>query len=207
MSRPPEKTEQPVAGWRLKLGVALFVLSIILPLVGVPVVSALDLSSTVIATVSGGLLMAAELIGITAVAVMGKPGYVYIKSRVSDFFRQYGPPQQVSRRRYNTGLVLFFIPVLFAWISVYAADYIPGFVDNPLPYAITGDLLLLTSLFVLGETSGTNSKDYLFTVTGFAHQTWLRRKSRPGGSISNRHVVKLLLRLDFTAFGLRINSV
>jgi NADH:ubiquinone oxidoreductase subunit 6 (subunit J) len=126
------------------------VLSIILPLVGVPLVSALDLSSTIIATVSGGLLMGAELLGITAVAVMGKPGYVYIKSRVSGFLRQYGPAQHVSRGRYNTGLVMFFMPVLFAWISVYAADYIPGYVQNPLPYAIAGDLLLLTSLFVLG---------------------------------------------------------
>ena len=42
------------------------------------------------------------------------------------------------------------IPILFGWISIYAADYIPGFSQNPLPYAIGGDLLLLVSLFVLG---------------------------------------------------------
>ena len=45
---------------------------------------------------------------------------------------------------------MFCLPILFAWVSVYAAESIPGFVENPLPYAIAGDLMLLSSLFVLG---------------------------------------------------------
>jgi hypothetical protein len=39
---------------------------------------------------------------------------------------------------------------LFGWSSIYLVDWIPGFVDYPLPYAIGGDLIWLMSLFVLG---------------------------------------------------------
>jgi hypothetical protein len=73
---------QPVAGWRFKIGVALFVLSIALPLVGVTLVATLGLSAQMTASVSGVLLVGAEVLGITAVAVMGKSGYAYIKNLV-----------------------------------------------------------------------------------------------------------------------------
>ena len=150
MSEPADMPEQPAAGWGLKLGVAIFVLSIILPVVGIAAVAALDLSPTITATVSGASLMGGEVLGLLAVVIMGKQGYLYIKSRIFRFLKRHGPPQEVSRGRYNIGLVMFCIPLLFAWVSVYAADYIPGFLENPLPYAIGGDLLLIVSLFVLG---------------------------------------------------------
>jgi len=150
MSEETAGQQEHKSGWRLKAGIAIFILSIILPLAGVPAVMTLNLSASVMASVSGAMLVCAELMGVAAVAVMGKPGFVYIKSKVSGFFRQYGPPQQVSRRRYNIGLVMFCFPFLFAFISVYAHAYIPGYSANPIPYAITGDILLITSLFVLG---------------------------------------------------------
>jgi len=49
----------PAVGWRLKLGVALFGVSIALPVIGVPLVAAMDLSATTVATVSGVLLAGA----------------------------------------------------------------------------------------------------------------------------------------------------
>jgi hypothetical protein len=142
--------EKPDGGWRLKLGVALFGLSILLPVAGVPVVTALGLSAGMTASVSGVILVAAEVIGLLAIAVMGKPGYTYIKSRVLGFVRRYGPPRKVSRLRYNIGLVMFSVPILFGWLSIYTADLIPGFRRDPLPHAIAGDILLLAGLFVLG---------------------------------------------------------
>jgi hypothetical protein len=125
-------------------------LSILLPVIGVPLVAAMGLSTTTVATVSGILLASAEVLGIVAVAVMGKPGYAYIKNRVFGFLRQYGPPAEVSRTRYTIGLVMFAVPILFGWISPYAADLIPGYAGNVFTYAIVGDLMLLASLFVLG---------------------------------------------------------
>ena len=101
-------------------------------------------------TLSGGLLIGAEVLGVLAIAVMGKPGYVYIKSRFFGFLKRHGPPDEVSRSRYNIGLVMFCTPILFGWISIYAADYIPGYSQNSLSYAVGSDLLLLVSLFALG---------------------------------------------------------
>ena len=140
----------PAAGWRLKLGVALFGLSIVLPVLGVPLVAALWLSTGAVATVSGALLAGSEVLGIIAVAVMGKSGYAFIKNRLFGFLKQYGPPAEVGRTRYTIGLVMFAVPIAFGWLTPYAADLVPGYPGNEFTYAIVGDLLLLASLFVLG---------------------------------------------------------
>jgi len=140
----------PAAGWQLKLGVALLGLSILLPVFGVPLVAAMGLSAATVATVSSVMLVGSEVLGIVAVAIMGKSGYVYIKNRVFGFLKQYGPPAEVSRSRYTIGLVMFTVPVVFGWLAPYVADLIPGYPGNELTCAIVGDLLLLASLFVLG---------------------------------------------------------
>ena len=137
-------------GWRLKLGVLLFSLSLVIPILGVPLVAAMGLSAATVATVSGALLAGSEVLGIVAVAVMGKSGYAYIKNRVFGFLKQYGPPAEVIRTRYTIGLVMFVVPIAFGWLSPYAADRVPGYLGNEFTYAIVGDLLLLASLFVLG---------------------------------------------------------
>ena len=144
---PPELKPE---GWRLKLSAALFGLSFLLPLVGVPIVSAFELSKTMTASVSGGLLLAGELLGVAAVAVAGKSGYALIKKKVLGFLKKYGPPNKVSRLRYRIGLVMFCTPIVFGWGAVYAAAVIPALTNISMPYAVGGDLLLLSSLFVLG---------------------------------------------------------
>jgi hypothetical protein len=138
------------AGWRLKAGVALFGMSILLPVAGIPLVATLGLSTAMTASVSGALLVGAEVLGVAAVAVMGKSGFAFIKSRVFGFLKQYGPPRKVSRRRYNIGLVLFCMPLLFAWLSPYVYKWVPGLLSHPLPLAIGGDILIVVSLIVLG---------------------------------------------------------
>ena len=139
-----------ITGWRFKASLALFIFSIVVPAAGLLLVGTLGLSVTLTATVSGALLMGGELLGIAAVAIMGKPGYEYIKTRFFGFLKRYGPSQQVGRVRYNLGLIMFCTPILFAWLSLYLGDYIPGYAHDPLPYALAGDILLLASLFVLG---------------------------------------------------------
>jgi len=150
MRELPGTSEHPAAGWRLQLGVALFVLSVVLPLAGIPVVGSLGFSAGVTATVSGSLLVGAEVLGVAAVAVMGKSGYVYIKNRVFGFLKRVGPPREVSRPRYSVGLVMFCVPILFGWISPYASRWTPVVTTHMLSLALGGDLLFLTSLFMLG---------------------------------------------------------
>lgn len=149
MSDVPQP-DAPAAGWRLKLGIGLFALSILLPVIGVPLVALIDLSAGKVATISGALLAGAEVLGIVAVAVMGKSGYAYIKNRVFGFLKQHGPPAEVGRTRYTIGLVMFAVPIAFGWLAPYAANLVPGYPGNEFTYAIVGDVLLLASLFVLG---------------------------------------------------------
>jgi len=113
-------------------------------------VALFDFSTSVTATFTGTLLVSAEVMGLAAVAVMGKSGYALIKKKVLGFIKQYGPPDKVSRMRYHIGLVMFGMPIAFGWVSIYTARWIPGFGDKPFFYALVGDLLLLSSLFVLG---------------------------------------------------------
>ena len=150
MDQQASAGEATAPAWRLKLGVGIFVLSIVLPLGGVPLVAGLGLSGTMTATVSGALLVTAEVLGILAVAVMGKPGYLYIKGRALAFLKQYGPPKEVSRRRYNVGLVMFTTPMVAGWIYPYVQNLIPEIASNAVPYAVAGDILVVVSLFVLG---------------------------------------------------------
>ncbi len=140
----------PATGWRLKLGVALFGLSIVLPVLGLPLVAGMGLSAATVATASGALLAGSEVLGLVAVAVMGKSGYAYIKNRVFGFLKQYGPPAEVGHTRYTIGLVMFAVPIAFGWLSPYVADRVPGYLGNEFTFAVVGDLLLLASLFVLG---------------------------------------------------------
>jgi hypothetical protein len=56
----------------------------------------------------------------------------------------------ISRGRYNIGLVIFCVPLLFGWLSLYISKWVPGLYSHPLPYAIGGDILILASLLILG---------------------------------------------------------
>ena len=150
MSAHTYPSEKPAASWRLKLGAALFGLSTLLPIVGIPLVTSLGLSTTMTASLSGALLVGAEVLGVCAIAVMGKSGYAFIKNRVLGFLKKHGPPQKVSRGRYNIGLVIFCVPLLFGWLLPYISRWIPGLLSYPIPYAISGDILILASLLVLG---------------------------------------------------------
>ena len=140
----------PAAGWRLKLGVVILGLSIVLPIFGVPLVAAMGLAADMAAPVTGALLAGSEVLGLVAVAIMGKSGFAYIKNRVFGFLKQFGPPAEVSAGRYRIGLVMFVVPFVFGWVAPYAKDVIPGYVGHELTYAVAGDILLLVSLFVLG---------------------------------------------------------
>lgn len=150
MSKDSNDTEYSATSWRLVLGISIFLLSIFLPILGIPLLALLNLSAAVTASISGGMLIGAELLGIAAVAIMGKSGFTFIKNRIFGFLKQYGPPDEVSRIRYTIGLVMFCLPLLFGWISIYTYELIPDFANNPVPYAVAGDIFLVASLFVLG---------------------------------------------------------
>ena len=137
------------AGWRIRIGFALLVASMAWPAT-VPLLGILGVSGTSIAVYSGVMLIVAEIMMVTGAAVAGRDGFAYIKQRVFGLAKRLGPAREVSRTRYAVGLAMFTAPLLLAWTWPYLGRYLPGALQNPLAYAVAGDVLLLASLFVLG---------------------------------------------------------
>ena len=138
------------AGWRIKLGFALLIFS----LAGAPAVlgilALVGVSGTEFATISGALLVTAEVMMLAGAAIAGKDGFAYIKATVFGYLKRYLPPKKVGATRYRIGLVLFVIPLLYGWAVPYAGGYIPMYEANAFAYALTGDIMLAVSLFLLG---------------------------------------------------------
>jgi hypothetical protein len=141
--------ENPQAGWRTRLGLLLFVVSIGWPVL-IPILPLFGVSGKMIAALSAVMVVAAEVMMIAGAAVAGKEGFVFIKSKVFGIFKPYLPPQKVSRLRYTIGLVLFSSSLVLGWAWPYLRHYLPGFERAQLISAVAGDVVLLTSLFVLG---------------------------------------------------------
>ena len=150
MEQDPRGERPNVAGWRLELGAALLLLSVVVPVAGVPLIASLGLSTAATATASGIALVSGEALGIVAVATMGKPGFAYLKGRIGAFIRRHEPPHAVSRGRYRVGLILIFVPLAFGWLSPYIAAARSELPVGHLALAVGGDLVLVVGLFVAG---------------------------------------------------------
>jgi len=146
----PSNTSPLRTGWRLRLGLVIFISGFLSPLL-IPLVTASRLSTQWKTVISGALAVGIpEIFSIVAIAVMGKSGFNYIKGRFFILINKYGPPEVVSRTRYRIGLVMFSLPLLFGWIGPYISHHVPGYETNRFIWSIIGDLLLVSSLFVLG---------------------------------------------------------
>ena len=136
--------------WRLRLGLIVFVVGFLSPLL-IPLVTASELPTKWKALISGALAVGIpELFSIAAIAIMGKPGFNYIKERFFAFLMKHGPADKVSRTRYRMGLLMFGIPILFGWIAPYVPIIIPGYNLQGLFVNLIGDVMFISSLFVLG---------------------------------------------------------
>ena len=145
---------EPPRGWRFPVGLAIFIVGFISP-VFIPVVIASGLS-TAWKTAISELLAAGipEVFSVVAIAIIGKSGFNYIKGRLSAFLKKHGPPDVVSRTRYHIGLVMFVLPLLFGWLAPYAPNLIPGYDAHRLAVNLLGDIMFVSSLFVLGGDFG-----------------------------------------------------
>lgn len=161
---PTQTGEAPqISGWRFKTAMVLFVVSLLGMPILVPLFALLGFSATFMASFTAIGAVVAELMLVAGAAIAGKQGFAEIKRIVFQVFKRYGPPQEVSKPRYIIGLVMFVVPLVFAFVSPYlehfqAAQYIPGDLGQHIPgraenvftFALAGDIMLMTSLFVLG---------------------------------------------------------
>jgi len=137
---------------RLILGVAVWVAGVALCLLMIPVVNASDLADPLKATINGILLLGVpKLFLLVAIAIMGKPGFAYLKSLLGGHLRRFAPPATVSPLRYKIGLILLITMIVLGSLGPYVAHDAFAFrQEHPRLLAFMGDLLLLVSLFILG---------------------------------------------------------
>ena len=142
--------EGPRGGWRFRVGVTIFVAGFAAPL-AIPLVTSSDLSTAWKTAIAGALAVGVpEVMMVVAAAVMGKEGFARLKSQFGRLLKRYGPPEQVSRARYHTGLVMFAAPILLGWFGPYLHHFLPGFDTHPLWWYVGGDMVFISSFFVLG---------------------------------------------------------
>ena len=150
MDEKRNQTENlPPKGKLVTAGI-IFISGFLSPLL-IPIVTSSDLSTGWKAALSGLLALGIpELFMMIAVAVAGKEGFNYIKSKVFGFLKKHAPADTVSKTRYRIGLVLFFIPIIVGWLLPYFTHLIPSYEENRNFISVVGDIVLITSLFVLG---------------------------------------------------------
>ncbi len=146
-----KQEEKAPSKGRLFLGGAIFITGFLVPLL-IPLVMKTNWSTTVKSVVSGILAIGLpEVFMLVAAAVLGKSGFQYLKSNLFGWFKKHGPPDLVSKTRYRIGLVLFMIPLLIGVVLPYLLIVEIELVQLYMRYfTISGDVLLLISLFVLG---------------------------------------------------------
>jgi hypothetical protein len=137
------------ADTRLKLGVALLILGLVMP-AGALLVAATDWPISVKTVVSGILLFGFEIMLIPAVALMGKDNFERIWAGAMRYLKELKPAGNVGRRRYQVGLYMLVGPTLYAWIASYAPSWLPEDYVLRVLVNVGLDLITLASLFVLG---------------------------------------------------------
>lgn len=134
---------------RLIIGAIVLISGFLSPLL-IPFVLDSGLSASMVSVISGLLAFGIpEIFMIGAVAIMGKSGYQYFKSKAMKLLTTISP-QRVSRTRHFIGSLFFAIPIILGFLQPYLAHYFPVFEQIPLGWIITTDLMLLLSLFILG---------------------------------------------------------
>ena len=123
------------------LGGAVFVLGWVVTLVTVS-------RASVPASVSAVIVFVGPKLGVlVAIAILGKPGFRYLKRLVLGYLK---PPAEVSTARYRLGIVMFVSANVLGSIEPYFGLFTADNTSPNFRYALGGDLLLLASIFVLG---------------------------------------------------------
>ncbi len=135
---------------RLFWGTFIFVVAQLGPL-AIPLVTSSELSGSWKTTLSSLLLLGIPELGIViAVAILGKEGFQYIKSKFFQFLRKAMPPDHVSKGRYYLGVGLFFLPIFLGWLNTYINFSPPYYEENRLVINLIGDIITIIGLFIAG---------------------------------------------------------
>lgn len=135
---------------KLILGGIILIVGFMSPLL-IPLVVNSDLPISYKRILSGLLAFGIpELFMIAAVAVMGKQGFEFLKSKALNYLKLFTPSDIVSLTRYQIGLVMFSMPIIIGIAQPYLEHYFPFFKELPIWWTISSDIIFVSSFFVLG---------------------------------------------------------
>ena len=141
--------EKPVSK-QFIIGGSVFVLGFLSPLL-IPLVLMLPLPATWKTVLAAGLTFGIpEVAAVVAVVIMGREGFQELKQRLWALVKKAAPPDRSGPVRYRIGLVMFTLPLLFAWVGPYLQLWMPDREFHSLFIILCGDILFMSSLFVLG---------------------------------------------------------
>ena len=141
--------EKPVSK-QFIIGGSVFVLGFLSPLL-IPLVLMLPLPAAWKTVLAAGLTFGIpEVAAVVAVVIMGREGFQELKQRLWALVKKAAPPDRVGPVRYRIGLVMFTLPLLFAWVGPYLQLWMPDREVHSLFLIVCGDILFMCSLFVLG---------------------------------------------------------
>ena len=147
MTDVPQAATGPT--WRFRIGVATFILAFAIHLITLVVFLA-GANAATVAAVGATMFALNKVLLIATVAILGRDGFNRIKAMLFGGVRQYIFQTDVGPVRYAIGLVLFVVPIIFAWVSPYLAEIAPSIGRHTVKGGIAADVLLIVSLFVLG---------------------------------------------------------
>jgi hypothetical protein len=125
----------------------LFILALVSPLL-VPLVLVTDPPRDVTVSIVGLLLFGLPMaLSLAVVALIGKPAFLFLRSRVA---KRGTPPSPVGVIRYRIGLALLTIPVITSWPVPLVSLHVPEIGTHRAFIGAVADGVLLLSLFVLG---------------------------------------------------------
>ncbi|VVO43737.1 transporter suffix domain-containing protein [Pseudomonas fluorescens] len=151
MNTTQATVEPHSAGWRFKLGIIILCVMLGSWLL-VPLAAMFGVAGSRIAALTGVLFISNKVLLIIVIAVMGKAGFQQLKRTVFGYVSSMAPSMdaEVGPWRHRIGIVMFFVPLVSAFLEPYVDTIWPGLRPNLWQLQALGDLMLIASFFVLG---------------------------------------------------------
>ena len=140
---------------RLYIGIIILVLSLSMPIWGSILVALIGFSPGISALLIGlSIAGGPDLLLVIAAAVMGKESLNYILGKIGKWFkRNFKLAENVSKKRYIFGLILFWGSILVRWAIGFLKPISiakTGGTDWGIYILIAFEVVLIISIFVLG---------------------------------------------------------
>jgi len=141
---PPENP-----GLRFYLGLTIFIVSFFMLPIGL-VLKGFVPTHFGKAFVVACFWVSAPLMKISSIAILGKASYLWIRYQMHTIYHRITKSHDVSRLRYNIGLIMFILPFIPNYVISFTPHLIPTSLTIHYFIVITADLIFFGSLFVLG---------------------------------------------------------